>query len=91
VDVAATLGLAFSGEEPRRLAQRLDIHYTPKHSSGLNTAEIELSILQTQRLNRRSPDTETMRRDTSAWKVERNQRGNKTEWHFSTADARIKT
>jgi len=86
----ASLYEAFPAEEARRLAQRLDIHYTPKHGSWLNIAEIELSVLQTQCLNRRIPDIETMRRETSAWEVDRNQRANKTDWRFSTADARIK-
>jgi hypothetical protein len=86
----ASLYEAFPAEEARRLAQRLDIHYAPKHGSWLNIAEIELSVLQTQCLNRRIPDIETMRRETSAWEVDRNQRANKTDWRFSTADARIK-
>jgi len=86
----ASLYEAFPAEEARRLAQRLDIHYTPKHGSWLNIAEIELSVLQTQCLNRRIPDIETLRRETSAWEVDRNQRANKTDWRFSTADARIK-
>jgi len=86
----ASLYEAFPAEEARRLAQRLDIHYTPKHGIWLNIAEIELSVLQTQCLNRRIPDIETMRRETSAWEVDRNQRANKIDWRFSTADAQIK-
>jgi len=65
-------------------------YYTPKHGSWLNIAEIELSVLQSQCLNRRIPNIDAMRRETSAWEADRNNRGNKTEWHFCTSDARIK-
>jgi hypothetical protein len=81
---------AFLPEEARGLAERLEIHYTPKHGSWLNIAEIELSVLQSQCLNRRIPDMATMRRETSAWESDRNSRGNKIDWQFSTSDARIK-
>jgi hypothetical protein len=81
---------AFPPEEARGLAERLEIHYTPKHGSWLNIAEIELSVLQSQCLNRRIPDMATMRRETSAWESDRNSRGNKIDWQFSTSDARIK-
>ena len=74
----------------RSLAERLDIHYTPKHGSWLNIAEIELNVLQSQCLNRRIPDMATMKRETSAWVADRNNRGTKTDWQFSTSDARIK-
>jgi hypothetical protein len=68
----------------------LEIHYTPKHGSWLNIAEIELSVLQSQCLNRRIPDIDAMRRETATWEADRNNRSNKTDWRFSTADARIK-
>ena len=86
----ASLYEAFPPEQARRLAERLEIHYTPKHGSWLNIAEIELSVLQSQCLNRRIPDIDAMRRETSTWEADRNNRSNKTEWHFCTADAWIK-
>jgi hypothetical protein len=86
----ASLYEAYPPEEARRLAERLEIHYTPKHGSWLNIAEIELSVLGTQCLNRRIPDMDTMRREVSAWESHRNDRGSKTNWQFSTADARVK-
>jgi hypothetical protein len=86
----ASLYEAFPPEEARRLAERLEIHYTPKHGSWLNVAEIELSVLSTQCLNRRISDMDTMRREVSAWEFDRNNRGHKTNWQFSTVDARIK-
>jgi hypothetical protein len=86
----ASLYEAFTPEEARSLAERLEIEYAPKQSSWLNIAEIELSVLQSQCLNRRIPDTATMKRETSAWAADRNNRGNKTNWQFSTSDARIR-
>lgn len=86
----ASLYEAFEPEEARRLAQRLEIHYTPKHGSWLNVAEIELSVLQSQCLNRRIPDIGSLRRETKAWERERNNRGSKTQWRFTTEEARIK-
>jgi hypothetical protein len=86
----ASLYEAFPPEEARSLADRLGIHYTPKHGSWLNIEEIELSVLQSQCLNRRIPDMATMKRETSAWAADRNNRGNKTDWQFSTSEARIK-
>ena len=86
----ASLYEAFPPEEARRLAERLEIHYTPKHGSWLNVAEIELSVLESQCLSRRIPDIETMRREVAAWEAERNNRSALTEWRFTTAQARIK-
>ena len=86
----ASLYEAFAPQEARRLAQRLEIHCTPKHGSWLNIAEIELSVLQSQCLNRRIPDIDSLRRETRAWEKERNNRGSKTEWRFTTEEARIK-
>jgi len=86
----ASLYEAFAPEEARRLAERLEIHYTPKHGSWLNVAEIELSVLQSQCLDRRIPDISTMRSEVGAWETERNNRASKTQWRFTTAQARIK-
>ena len=86
----ASLYEAFSPEEARRLINRLEIHYTPKHGSWLNIAEIELSALSGQCLGRRIPDLGTMRREISAWQRHRNTRGAPIHWRFTTADARIK-
>lgn len=86
----ASLYEAFAPEEARRLAQRLEIHYTPKHGSWLNIAEIELSVLQSQCLDRRIADIDTLREEVAAWEAERNKRASKTVWRFTTAEARIK-
>lgn len=86
----ASLYQAFPPEEARRLAEKLEIHYTPKHGSWLNVAEIELSVLQTQCLNRRIADHEALRQEVAAWEADRNNRSNKTQWRFTTAEARIK-
>ena len=86
----ASLYEAFPPEEARRLAQRLEIHYTPKHGSWLNVAEIELSVLQGQCLNRRIPDIKTIRSEVDAWQLARNNKMKKIDWQFKTADARIK-
>ena len=80
----------FEPREARRLAERLDIHHTPKHGSWLNMAEIELSALNGQCLDRRIPDLETMNSHIAAWENGRNNRQSKINWHFSTADARTK-
>ena len=77
-------------EEARRLAERLEIHYTPKHGSWLNIAEIELSVLGRQCLNRRVPDVETLEAEVRAWQERRNDAGGKVDWQFTTEDARIK-
>lgn len=87
---AASLYEAFEPEVARLLASRLEIHYTPKHGSWLNIAEIELSALNTQCLNRRIPTIELMRTETSAWENDRNNRSATIDWRFTTADARIK-
>jgi hypothetical protein len=87
---AASLYEAFEPEVARLLASRLEIHYTPKHGSWLNIAEIELSALNTQCLNRRIPTIELMRTEISAWENDRNNRASTIDWRFTTADARIK-
>jgi len=72
------------------MARRLEIHYTPKHGSWLNMAEIELRVLGRQCLNRRIEDPEAMRRQVAAWEEDRNERGIEVQRRFTTADARIK-
>jgi hypothetical protein len=86
----ASLYEAFDPAEARRLAQKLEIHYTPKHGSWLNIAEIELSVLSRQCLDRRVPDFETLQSEVEAWQERRDVTGNKIEWRFRTEDARIK-
>ena len=81
---------AFKPEEARSLAKRLEIHHTPKHGSWLNIAEIELSALTQQCLDRRTPDIETLRKETKAWECRRNQKQKGVDWQFTTKDARIK-
>jgi hypothetical protein len=86
----ASLYETFEPQEARRLAERLDIHHTPKHGSWLNMAEIELSVLKGQCLNRRIADRTTMQAEVAAWERDRNNRTRKIAWQFTTADARIK-
>ena len=86
----ASLYQTFEPQEARRLAKRIDIHYTPKHGSWLNMAEIELSALSSQCLNRRIPDLKTMQSHIAAWEKDRNNRQSKIHWHFLTSNARIK-
>lgn len=81
---------AFPPDTARRLAQRLEIHYTPKHGSWLNLAEVELSVLTRQCLDRRIPDIDTLRQETQAWQTRRNDRQKGVDWQFTTPDARIK-
>jgi hypothetical protein len=87
---AASLYEAFPPEEAHRLARRLEIHHTPKHGSWLNVAEIELSALNSQCLNRRIPEIELMRKEVAAWEQDRNNRAATIDWRFTTEDARIK-
>lgn len=86
----ASLYEAFPPAEARRIAEKLEIHYTPKHGSWLNMAEIELSVLSRQCLNRRLPDQPTLRHEISAWETQRNDAASTVNWRFTTADARIK-
>jgi len=81
---------AFRPEEALRLAQRLEIHHTPKHGSWLNVAEIELSVLKRQCLPERVPDIELMRQMVYDWNSERNTRQTTVDWQFTTDDARVK-
>ena len=86
----ASLYEAFPPEQARRIAERLEIHHTPKHGSWLNVAEIELSVLARQCLARRIASAEELRREVDAWEEERNERAVEVRWRFTTADARIK-
>lgn len=81
---------AFEPAEAKRLADRLEIHYTPKHGSWLNIAECELSVLSRQCTDRRIPDEATLRREVEAWEQERNAKQVPVDWQFRTDDARIK-
>jgi DDE superfamily endonuclease len=81
---------AFPPEQARRLASRLEIHHTPKHGSWLNIAEIELSALTLQCLDRRLPDIATLSEETTQWEQRRNASHKGVDWQFSTHDARIK-
>jgi transposase len=86
----ASLYETFEPEEAKRLAEKLEIHYTPKHGSWLNMAEIELSVLSRQCLERRVPDFEALEREANAWQDRRDGAGITVDWRFSTDDARIK-
>lgn len=87
---AASLYKAFDPEEARRIIDKLEFCYTPKHGSWLDMAEIELSILSRQCLNRRIPDKETLCREVNAWEKARNDSKSTMEWRFTTENARIK-
>jgi hypothetical protein len=86
----ASLYEAFPAPEALRLAQRHEIHYTPKHGGWLNMAEIELSALKTQCLERRIPNMEAMKYEVNAWENDRNNKIALIDWQFTTADARVK-
>lgn len=81
---------AFPPEEARRLLDRLEFHYTPKHGSWLNMAEIEFGILARQCLDRRIPDQEMLVNEVAAWEAHRNEHKTTVNWQFTTTDARIK-
>lgn len=85
----ASLYTAFPPEEARRLAERLEIHHTPKHGSWLNMAEIELSVLARD-LPERVSARPALERQVAAWEQRRNSATIKAKWQFTTADARIK-
>ena len=86
----ASLYEAFPPAEAKRIAQRLEIHYTPKHGSWLNMAEIEFSVMERQCLNRRLDTIEVLSTEATAWAVERNRQSRSVDWRFTTDDARIK-
>ena len=81
---------AFAPAEARRLAERVEWHYTPKHGSWLNVAECEFAILTRQCLARRVADIDELRRRVEAWERARNERLVEAQWRFTTADARVK-
>jgi hypothetical protein len=81
---------AFEPEEARRIAERLEIHYTPKHGSWLDMAEIEIGVLSRQCLDRRIPDQAILRQEINAWQEQRNLNAVCVNWRFTTEDARIK-
>jgi len=80
----------FPPDQARRIARKLEWHYTPEHGSWLNMAECELSVLARQCLNRRIPEMETLIAETDAWQTERNASSVTVDWHFTTDDARAK-
>jgi hypothetical protein len=87
---AASLYETFPAEEARRLGEKREIHYTPKHGNRLNMAEIELNVINNRGLSPRIPAIEQMRKETAAWNRRRNKEACKINWRFTTADARIK-
>lgn len=86
----ASLYAAFDPAEAKRISDRLEFHYTPKHGSWLDMAEIELAILSGQCLDRRIPDAETLKVEVTAWEERRNATATRIDWRFTTDDARIK-
>ena len=86
----ASLYATFPAEEARRLVERFEWHFTPKHGSWLNLAESELGVLASQCLDRRIPDQPTLIEEAAAWQADRNKRHAKADWHFTTNDARVK-
>ena len=86
----ASLYEAFEPAEARRIAERLEVHYTPKHGSWLDMAEIEIGVMARQCLNRRIPDQSALRREVGAWQQQRNRDAIRVDWRFTTSDARIK-
>jgi hypothetical protein len=86
----ASLYEAFPAAEARRLVERFEWHYTPKHGSWLDMAESELGVVSSQCLDRRIPDKQTLIEEVAAWEDDRNKNHAKADWQFTTADARIK-
>jgi len=86
----SSLYKAFTPEEARRIIKRLEIHYTPKHGSWLDIAEIELNVMTRQCLSRRIRSIENLQRELSVWENERNSKQAGVNWQFKTKDARIK-
>jgi transposase len=80
----------FAPAKARRIASKIEWHYTPEHGSWLNVAECEFSVLKRQCLNRRLPDSSTVAREVAAWVARRNRTALPVNWRFTTADARIK-
>lgn len=87
---SSSLYKRYPAEEARRILKKLEIHYTPKHGSRLDIAEIELNVMTRQCLRRRISEIKLLRNELSAWEMERNTLAAKVNWHFRTSDARIK-
>lgn len=87
---AAALYEAFDPAEARRIVRKLEFHYTPKHGSWLNMAEVELAILSRQCLNRRIPSEQALKHEIAAWEAQRNERQATVNWRFTMLDARAK-
>ena len=90
IHAKASLYEAFPAAKARRLVERFEWHYTPKHGSWLNMAESELGVLSSQCLDRRIPDKQTLIDEINAWQYDRNARHNKANWQFTTDQARVK-
>ena len=90
IHTMGSLYKTFPPEEAKRLREKLEVHYTPKHGSWLNMAEIEINVLANHGLSRRVPTMEQMRKEVAAWNKARNLSANKINWRFTTDDARIK-
>ena len=86
----SSLYKSFTPEEARRILKKLEIHYTPKHGSWLNIAEIELNVMTRQCLSRRIPTIEKLKEELKLWEKERNSKTAKVNWQFRTTDARVK-
>lgn len=86
----ASLYKRFKPEEARRITKKLEIHYTPKHGSWLDIAEIELNVMTRQCLNRRIDNIEILRKELAAWEMQRNETMANVNWQFRTKDARVK-
>ena len=87
---AASLYKEYPPEEARRIIKKLELHYTPKHGSWLNIAEIELNVMTHQCLSRRIDNIDTLRKELAAWEQERNHNQATVNWQFKTKDARVK-
>jgi DDE superfamily endonuclease len=86
----ASLYQAFPPAKAKRLADKLEIHYTPTHGSWLDMAEVEIAVLSAQCLDRRIPEVETLSAEVAAWEEERNRSATRIDWRFTTEDARIR-
>jgi hypothetical protein len=86
----ASLYVAFAPAEARRLAERFEWHYTPKHGSWLDMAEAKFGVLASQCLERRIADKDSVANEGSTWEATRNEYHAKADWQFTTADARVK-
>jgi len=86
----SSLYVAFEPAEAHRIAERLEIHYTPKHGSWLNMAEIEIGVMTRQCIDRRIESQEALRSEIDAWQKQRNKKNIQINWRFTTEDARVK-